>query len=99
MAAFASSSLLIGLDRTSIEDEKPDVDENAQTIRPNRSPSVPEKKLSMTKSHNPDISTIVEDYSDLAVEEDDEVLQDKFTDFKVLPSCNYPHLFFSFTIR
>lgn len=73
----------IGLDRTSIEDEKPDVDENAQTIRPSRSPSVPEKKLSMTKSPNPDISTIVEDYSDLALEEDDEVLQDKFADFKV----------------
>ena len=73
-----------GLDRTSIEDEKADVDENAQTIRPSRSPSVPDKKLSITKSPTPDMDTIVEDYSDLALEEDDEALQDKFTDFKVL---------------
>jgi hypothetical protein len=76
-----SLTKLQGMDKTTAEDEKPDVDDNARTIRPNRSPSTSQMPLATAPSAN--IGTIVEDYSDLAAEEDDDWLQDKVAGFKV----------------
>ncbi|KAI0060355.1 hypothetical protein BV25DRAFT_1917717 [Artomyces pyxidatus] len=76
-----SFSKLQALEKTSVEDDKPDVDENAQTIRPTRSPRAA-APLPLAKPPPTDIGPIVEDYSDLAVDEDDE-WQEKFADFKM----------------
>ncbi|TFY66122.1 hypothetical protein EVG20_g4965 [Dentipellis fragilis] len=67
------------LEKTTLEDEKPETEENAQTIRPNRSPS---SGGLVAKPPPSDIDPIVEDYSDLAIDEDDE-WQEKFADFKM----------------
>ena len=56
------------------------MDENAKTIRPNRSPPSGKSLLSSTTSAR--MASIVEDYSDLAAEEDD-AFQFKIADFKV----------------
>lgn len=77
-----SLTKLHGLDKSVLSDEKPDVDDNAQTIRPNRSPSISSGKMALASAPSADMSTIVEDYSDLAAEEDD-VFQDKIADFKL----------------
>jgi hypothetical protein len=74
------------LEKTSAEEERqPEHDDNAQTIRPtNRSPrSAPIGVVS--KSPPREIGPIVEDYSDLTTEEDDE-WQEKFADFKMKTS-------------
>ncbi|KAI0049407.1 hypothetical protein FA95DRAFT_872344 [Auriscalpium vulgare] len=76
-----SFSKLQALEKTSLEDEKPEVDENAQTIRPNRSPGSATTNL-LSKSPPVEIGPIVEDYSDLGIDEDDE-WQEKFADFKM----------------
>lgn len=56
------------------------MDENAQTIRPHRSPSsgstIPLAKLPT------EIEPIIEDYSDLAGDEDEKKLEEKVADFK-----------------
>lgn len=70
------------LDKTSNEDEKPEGDDNAQTIRPNRSPAGP-GTIPLAKAPSVDIVPIVEDYSDIAPEEDELLLQEKVADFKV----------------
>lgn len=70
-----------GMDKTTADEEKTDVDDNARTIRPLRSPSTAQIPLATAPST--DIGTILEDYSDLAAEEDDDWLQDKVADFKV----------------
>ena len=70
------------LEKTSLEEEKPEVEDNAQTIRPNRSPSLL-NNLPLAAAPSPDIVPIVEDYSDLLSGEDELSLQDKVADFKV----------------
>ncbi len=62
-----------------LEDEKHEADDNAQTIRP---PSM-SGRLPASAPPSGDISSIIEDYSDLAAEEDDNWLEDKVADFKV----------------
>jgi hypothetical protein len=65
-----------------MEDEKPEGDDNAQTIRPNRSPAGP-GTIPLARAPSADIVPIVEDYSDIATEEDELLLQEKVADFKV----------------
>lgn len=69
-----------------MDEEKlqPEHDDNAQTIRPtNRSPRTAPGVIS--KSPSRDIGPIVEDYSDLGIDEDDD-WQEKFADFKMKTS-------------
>lgn len=56
-------------------------EDNAQTIRPIRSPGA--KVTPLAQPPSSDINPIVEDYSDLAAEEDEQWLEDKVADFKV----------------
>lgn len=69
-----------------MEEDKPEVDDNARTIRPNRSPAGP-GTIPLARAPAVDIVPIVEDYSDLASEEDDVILQEKVADFKVGSTC------------
>jgi hypothetical protein len=69
-------------------EEDKQVDDNAQTIRPTRSPAGP-GTIPLARAPAADIIPIVEDYSDLASEEDDIILQEKVADFKVSPNCLY----------
>lgn len=71
-----------GQDKTILEseDEKTDAEDNAQTIRPTWSPT--SGKLTLAAAPPASMAAIVEDYSDLAAEEDDDWLQDKVADFK-----------------
>ena len=69
----------IALDRSTTEEERPDADDNARTIRPSRSPSGHGASSRQPTSMAP----IVEDYSDLAGEDEDLHLQAKVADFKV----------------
>lgn len=74
------------LEKSSMEEEKPEADDNTRTIRPSRSPSMngslPRPSTSM--------SPIVEDYSDLAGEEEELHLQAKVADFKVRSPVHSP---------
>ena len=63
-----------------LDDEKHEVDDNARTIRP---PSISAGKSALAIPPPESIGPIVEDYSDLAAEEDDGWLEDKVADFKV----------------
>jgi hypothetical protein len=65
------------------DEEKQEIDDNARTIRPTRSPSSPGMTIPLAKPPSTDIGPIVEDYSDLAVDEDDEQLLGKVADFRV----------------
>ncbi|KAG6902525.1 hypothetical protein C0995_015343 [Termitomyces sp. Mi166 len=67
-----------GSERPSAEEEKLEGEDNAQTIRPGRSPG-----SSVAQAPSSDIAPIVEDYSDLASEEDEEWLKEKVADFKM----------------
>lgn len=67
-----------------LEDEKHEVDDNAQTIRP---PSM-SGRLPASAPPTGDISSIIEDYSDLAAEEDDNELEGKVAGFKVRKTTN-----------
>ena len=75
----------IALDKQVAEEERPETDDNARTIRPGRSPTglgtVP---LPVAKAPEPQIAPIAEDYSDLFSDEGDEQrLEEKVADFKV----------------
>ncbi|KAG6817006.1 hypothetical protein H0H87_000902 [Tephrocybe sp. NHM501043] len=70
-----------GSERPSPEDDKHEAEDNAQTIRPNRSPGP--SVIPLAQAPASDIAPIVEDYSDLASEEDEEWLKEKVADFKV----------------
>lgn len=74
---------MIALERASVDEEKEDKSEdlNAQTIRPTKSPGTRPAPLATPPSA--EMSPIVEDYSDLAAEEDEEWLKGKVADFKV----------------
>lgn len=80
------SSPPLALEKSTAEEERqPEHDDNAQTIRPTtRSPRLAPASV-VSKSPPREIGPIVEDYSDLAVEEDDE-WQEKFADFKMKTS-------------
>lgn len=70
----------IALEKTVSEDEKPEHDDNAQTIKPiNRSPS----SASLLKPPPIDMVPIVEDYSDLAGDDEEFQLREKVEHFKV----------------
>lgn len=76
---------LLALEKSITDEERqPEHDDNAQTIRPtNRSPRSAPGVIS--KSPPKDIGPIIEDYSDLGIDEDDE-WQEKFADFKMKTS-------------
>ena len=83
----------LALEKTSPEEEKPEAEDNAQTIRPGRSPSLL-NNVQLPASPSLEPVSSVEDYSDLLVGEDDVTLQNKLADFKVcsqfffwLPVC------------
>ncbi|KAI0927507.1 hypothetical protein AcV5_008028 [Taiwanofungus camphoratus] len=73
------------LEKTSLEDEKVEADDNAQTIRPTRSPQGPGVNISLplVSLPAPEATPVIEDYSDLVIGEDDEKLQEKMADFKI----------------
>lgn len=75
-----SFSRLHALDKTIQEEEKTEVEDNAETIRPNRSPSLHNVPLAVAPAN---ISPILEDYSDLAGDEDEIFFNGKVADFKV----------------
>ena len=81
--ALFSLSLFVALDKTPAEEEKPEADDNAQTIRPGRSPGLGTVPLPVAKAPEPQIAPIAEDYSDLLFEEDEAKLEDKVADFNV----------------
>ncbi|KAI0770584.1 kinase-like protein [Fomes fomentarius] len=77
-----SLTKLHALDKPQVEEDNTD---NAQTIRPVRSPSglgttVP---LPVSKAPEPQIEPIAEDYSDMVFDEDEVKLQEKVADFKM----------------
>ncbi|TFK39077.1 hypothetical protein BDQ12DRAFT_630265 [Crucibulum laeve] len=76
-----SFTKLQALEKTTFEDEKPEIEDNAQTIRPTRSPGL--RTIPLAQPPASDIGPIVEDYSDLAAEEDEQWLQDKVADFRM----------------
>ena len=78
--------LSAALEKTAIEEDRPEADDNAQTIRPTRSPSGPTIPLPIAKAPSPSMDPIVEDYSDVLFDDDDEKLQEKVSDFKVCRS-------------
>lgn len=76
-------TILLALEKTTVEEERNEADDNAQTIRPTRSPSGPTVPLPLAKAPSSNIAPIVEDYSDLLFDEDDDKLQEKVSDFKI----------------
>jgi len=64
-----------------LDDDKQEIEDNAQTIRPNRSPG--QKAMPLAQAPPSDIQPIVEDYSDMATEEDELLLEEKVANFKV----------------
>ncbi|KAF4617839.1 hypothetical protein D9613_005703 [Agrocybe pediades] len=73
------------------EEDKHEVEDNARTIRPNRSPA--QHSAPLAQAPAAEIQPIVEDYSDLASTEEDEAwLEEKVADFKLKNSVR-PRLF------
>jgi hypothetical protein len=75
----------LALDKTPSEDEKEKaIEDNGRTIRPTRSPKgLPIPLPRAVSNPLPAMDPIVEDYSDLAMDEDDTILQDKVAEFRV----------------
>lgn len=71
-------SVRAALNRSTAEDERPDGEDNAQTIRPHWSPGT--APVPLAKAPSSDINSIVEDYSDLGEDDD---LEGKVADFKM----------------
>jgi hypothetical protein len=71
----------LALERTPSEDDRHEIEDNAQTIRPTRSPGL--NTIPLAQPPSSEIQPIVEDYSDMASEEDEELLQAKVANFKV----------------
>ncbi|TFK24391.1 Pkinase-domain-containing protein [Coprinopsis marcescibilis] len=75
-----SFTKLQALEKTSVDDDKNEL--NEQTIRPTKSPGA--KTVPLAQPPAATIAPIVEDYSsDLALDEDEDWLEDKITDFKI----------------
>lgn len=68
------------------DDDRNEMEDNAQTIRPNRSPGI--NTIPLAQPPPAEIPPIVEDYSDMASEEDEAWLQEKVANFKVLSSLS-----------
>lgn len=75
---YYACNSISALEKTGTDDDKNDIDENARTIRPTRSPGPHTIPLALP----PDMKPIDEDYSDLGAEEEE--LEHKVADFKVL---------------
>lgn len=75
------STKLQALEKLSTDCDKQEVEDNAQTIRPTRSPG--SKSTPLAQPPSADIVPIVEDYSDLASEEDEQKLREKVADFQM----------------
>jgi hypothetical protein len=71
-------SVFLALEKPTSEQE---IEDNAQTIRPTRSPG--QRSIPLAQPPSSDIQPIVEDYSDLASEEDELHIREKVADFKV----------------
>jgi hypothetical protein len=67
-------------------------EDDAQTIKPTRSPRPTTIPLSRAGAPSAEINPIIEDYSDLAADEDENALQSKLSEFKV---SGYSASFFS----
>lgn len=76
------SSTSSALEKSTSEEEKHDLEDNARTIRPTtRSPG--QRSVPLAQPPTSGMQPIVEDYSDLEVEEDEVRLEEKVADFKV----------------
>ena len=69
------------LEKTTLDDDRQEIKDNAQTIRPNHSPG--QKSPPLAQAPPSDIQPIVEDYSDMATKEDEVLLEEKVSNFKV----------------
>ncbi|TFK73191.1 Pkinase-domain-containing protein, partial [Pluteus cervinus] len=76
-----SFTKLQALEKPLTDDEKPEAEDNAQTIRPTKSPG--SNVVPLAKAPPADMNPIVEDYSDIASEEDEFLLEEKMADFKM----------------
>ena len=77
--------LFVALEKTNIEQDKPEVEDPGKTIRPTRSPAASNVPLPPTEP-----VPVVEDWSDLAADEDEQKLEDKVAGFKVCsPSISF----------
>ena len=84
---FVLTRLLVALEKSTGGDDKSESSEdNTQTIRPTKSPAGKVTPLARAPTTEP----IVEDYSDLASEEDEDWLEEKVADFKVPKSLHVP---------
>lgn len=72
---------LAALEKAPSEEDRHEMEDNARTIRPNRSPA--NQPVPLAQPPASEIQPIVEDYSDLGTEEDEVRLQEKVADFKV----------------
>lgn len=83
---FLRSSGDLALEKVTVEEDKIEIDDNARTIRPSRSPQGPAVvPLPSASFSEPDVrgSAAVEDYSDVLFDDDDDKLEEKVADFKV----------------
>ena len=78
-----NSFAIIVLEKTIIDDDKLEIEDNAQTIRPGKSPAAKTIPLPITSDEPPKGANVFEDYSDLAAEEDDVWLSNRVSSFKV----------------
>uniref|UniRef100_A0A8H7XP33 non-specific serine/threonine protein kinase n=1 Tax=Psilocybe cubensis TaxID=181762 RepID=A0A8H7XP33_PSICU len=69
------------LEKPPSEEDKHEMEDNARTIRPNRSPG--NQSVPLAQPPASEIQPIVEDYSDLGTDEDEIRLKEKVADFKL----------------
>lgn len=71
--------------RSAVDKAAPEEKEDpGKTIRPTKSPGASTSSVPLPKVPPKDMSPIVEDYSDIAAEDDENWLEDKVSDFKVI---------------
>lgn len=80
---LALTFFLVALEKTSSDEESSGAEENGRTIRPMISPSQERVEPLTIKSAPPCLDDVVEDYSDIGGEDDDDYIQDKVAGFKV----------------
>ena len=79
---IANVSSLVALEKTTTEEDRPEVEDPGKTIRPTRSPAGP-ATIPLPQIPTVDPVPTVEDWSDLAADEDEQKLEDKVAGFKV----------------
>ncbi|KAF9525506.1 hypothetical protein CPB83DRAFT_859376 [Crepidotus variabilis] len=80
-----SFTKLQALEKTTLDEDKHELEDNARTIRPSaKSPG--QQLIPLAQPPSPSIEPIVEDYSDIASEDDDGWLEEKVADFKMKTS-------------